>query len=118
VRVRRIATAATTIMVAIVVALAVPVSQLRTMSIVTTCCCPDPAHCHCPDHQPDRGKPHDPSMRACHRSSQEIVAPQLPSFTAPEIAIAPAPMQIVALAGARPTTPHLPPLPLEPYGPS
>lgn len=91
-RIRRIAAAASTVLVAIVVALAVPVSQLRTFSVVTACCCPDPAHCHCPDHQPDHSK--RSSMHACHKSSHEIVSPQAPAFTPPEVALAAAPARV------------------------
>lgn len=115
-RLRRATTAIATIFVAIVVALAVPVSQLRTISIVTTCCCPDPAKCHCPDHKPDHSG--NPSIRACHKSSHETVAPQLPSFSPPEVAIAiPAPRVAPSMIAAA-TLPPEAPAPDEPYGPS
>lgn len=48
--VRRAAVWLSTVGVALIVALAMPVSQLRTMSVVKACCCPDPSNCHCPDH--------------------------------------------------------------------
>lgn len=77
--------AAATVIVAIVVALSVPVSQLRTVSTVVSCCCPDPAHCHCPDHKPDHNK--TPSVRACHKTQQVTVAPQAPAFVAATIEV-------------------------------
>ncbi|MEO8552157.1 MAG: hypothetical protein ABI678_19400, partial [Kofleriaceae bacterium] len=64
-KIRRIATAAATVWVAIVVALALPVSQLRTVTTVNEkCCCPDPASCHCPPHSKDA--PGCPQMKTCH----------------------------------------------------
>ena len=104
------------IVVAIAVALSVPTSQLRTISIVTTCCCPDPTKCHCPDHKADHSKV--PSIRACHKSSHETVSPQLPSFSPPEVAIAIAPPAVAPAVLAAPRVPHAPPVPDEPYGPS
>jgi hypothetical protein len=116
VKIRRIVTAATTMVVAIVVALSVPISQLRTVAVVTTCCCPDPSHCHCPDHKPDHSK--DSTLRACHRTQQEAVAPQLPAFAPPEVAIASAPA-VVAVAIAAPiAAPHPAPAPRRPDAPS
>lgn len=113
---RRVATAASTAVVALVVALAVPVSQLRTISVVITCCCPDPATCHCPDHKPDRG--HQPSIRACHRTSHEAVAPEAPAFTAPQLALVAAPVRIAPAVFAMPSTPHAAPSPARPDAPS
>jgi hypothetical protein len=116
VRLRRYATAAATILVAIVCALAVPVTQLRTMSRITTCCCPDPSHCHCPDHEPDQ--PGTPSMRSCHRTSHDFVAPVLPAFTEPPaIALAPAERAVTLVAAALPA-PHAAPIPARPDAPS
>ena len=105
-----------TVVVAIVVALAVPVSQLRTISIVKTCCCPDPAHCHCPDQNADSSP--QPSLRACHNTEQVIVAPELPAFRAPALASAIAPaVALVAIARAIPG-PHPAPPPPRPDAPS
>ena len=113
---RRIATAASTILVAVIVAFAVPVSQLRTISVVKSCCCPDPTQCHCPDHKPDHGS--QPSMRACHNTQHINVAPQLPSFTPPVVAVAAAP-QVVAIARVSSlSNPHASPAAAPPYGPS
>ena len=116
VRLRRVATAAATLVVAIVVALAVPVSQLRTVSIVTSCCCPDPAQCHCPDHTPDHST--QPTMRTCHRTSHEVVSPGVPAFVAPVLAIASAPVREVRASHAPVAEPHAAPSLPRPDGPS
>lgn len=68
--VRRLATWVSTAVVAIVVALAVPVSQLRLLAVVASCCCPDPDNCHCPDHTPDHGD--QAKLKQCHRSADTI----------------------------------------------
>jgi hypothetical protein len=103
-------------MVAIVVALAVPVSQLRTVAIIKTCCCPDPGNCHCPDQKPD--SPSHPSMRACHNTERMIVAPELPVFRAPVVAVADVPaIAVVAVAHVIPA-PHSAPPPTRPDAPS
>jgi hypothetical protein len=114
--VRRCANAVATLVVAIAVMLAVPVSQLTTVQVVTSCCCPDPSDCHCPHQTPDHGT--QPSARPCHQQHQIIVAPQLPSFAAPtEIAIAPL-AQIVAPPVIAMIAPHAPPTPKRPDAPS
>jgi hypothetical protein len=113
---RRAAAWISTVVVAIVVAFAVPVSQLRTISIIKTCCCPDPEHCHCPDHKADSSS--QPSMRACHNTERAIVAPQLPAFRAPVIAVAAVPaVAILAVVHAIPA-PHAAPPPTRPDAPS
>ena len=115
-KLRRYATAAATILVAIVCAFTVPVAQLRTISRVTTCCCPDPSHCHCPDHKQAPGD--EPTMRACHRQSHDFVAPVLPAFVAPAVADVPAPDRAIALVPAPLRTPHAAPIPRRPDAPS
>lgn len=103
-------------MVALLVALAVPGSQLRTVSIVKECCCPDPSSCHCPDHKPDPSS--QPSMRACHNSERAIVTPQLPAFSAPAVATAAAPVALgPALVSSIPA-PHVAPPTPRPDAPS
>jgi hypothetical protein len=116
VHVRRIAARISTIVVAIIVALAVPVSQLRTISIVKACCCPDPSNCHCPDHQDD--SPSQPSMRACHNTERAVIAPQLPAFTAPIIAVVAAPAVAIVAAAPSIPAPHPAPPPTRPDAPS
>jgi hypothetical protein len=112
---RRLAATASTLLVAIVVALAVPVSQLRTFSIETTCCCPDPAHCHCPDHQPDHGPS---SMRMCHKTSHEVVSPDAPALAVPELAMAVEAPRVTARPVWTIAEPHAPPAPARPDAPS
>lgn len=112
---RRAITWISTAMVAIAVALAVPVSQLRTITVIKSCCCPDPARCHCPDHKPDSDQP---SMRACHSTEREIVAPQLPAFTPPALAIVAVPARAVVAIDHAVPAPHPAPAPTRPDAPS
>jgi hypothetical protein len=114
--VRRAAARISTVVVAIIVALAVPVSQLRTIAIIKTCCCPDPSNCHCPDHKADSSQ--QPAMRACHNSERAIVAPELPVFGAPSITVAEAPVVAVALVTPALRAPHPAPPPTRPDSPS
>jgi hypothetical protein len=116
VRIHRVAARISTIVVAIAVALAVPVSQLRTITVFKTCCCPDPANCHCPDHQND--SPSQPSIRACHNTERAIMAPQLPAFTAPIGAVAAAPVVAITAAESPIPDPHAAPPPIRPDAPS
>jgi hypothetical protein len=110
-------TAVATWMVAIGVALAVPVSQLRTIDVVTSCCCPDPDDCHCPDHQQGpAGKP--TSIGACHRSQAQLVSPQAPVFVAPELALAAPPARAAAPVVIALADPHAAPPPTQPAAPS
>lgn len=116
-KIRRIANAAATVLVAIVVALAVPVSQLRTVTTISEpCCCPDPAHCHCPTHSSD--PTHDAQLKSCHKVSHDVVAPQLPAFSSPAIADAPVVAQVVALAVISIPAPHAAPASRRPDAPS
>jgi hypothetical protein len=116
VTVRQFAVTVASALVAIGVALAVPVSQLQIRTVVTTCCCPDPSHCHCPDHKgtPDGGS----SMRACHKTQHELVSAGAPSFAAPAVAIIDLPEHgahvATPLVSSPPKTPPVP----EPTGPS
>jgi hypothetical protein len=114
--VRRCANAVATLVVALAVALAVPVSQLTTVAIVQTCCCPDPDHCHCPDHKADHGT--QSSLRACHQQREITMAPQLPSFAAPAIAIVQPALRLVAPPVLAMMAPHAPPTPKRPDAPS
>jgi hypothetical protein len=114
--VRRAAARISTLVVAIVVALAVPVSQLRTVMVVKSCCCPDPTNCHCPDHKADSTP--QPTMRACHNTERAIVAPQLPSFAAPAIVVADAPAVVAAALPPMLPAPHPAPPPSRPDAPS
>jgi hypothetical protein len=116
VRVRRVAARISTLVVAIVVALAVPVTQLRTAWVAKVCCCPDPANCHCPDHKADPSS--QPSLRACHNTERVMVAPQLPAFRAPAVVIALAPTAELAVVDHAIPAPHPAPPPIRPDAPS
>jgi hypothetical protein len=105
-----------TAMVAIVVALAVPVSQLRVASAGEACCCPDPDSCRCSDHEADPSS--QPSLRACHNPAPVIVAPELPAFSAPAIAVALAPAPAIAVVEHAVQAPHPAPPPRRPDAPS
>jgi hypothetical protein len=115
-RFRARSTAIVTWIVTCVIALAVPTTQLTTFSTKTTCCCPNPANCHCPDHKADHSD--KSTIRACHRTSHDSIAPTLPSFVSPaevavDMPVAETPVALVALPA-----PHDEPEPLEPTGPS
>lgn len=112
----RIATAASTIVVAIALAIIVPVAQLHTVSNTTECCCPDPDRCQCPDHKPDDATA--PMMKACHKTSQDVVAPVLPAFVAPAVEVASAPREIAVAAVFPLAAPHPAPALQRPRGPS
>jgi hypothetical protein len=105
-----------TALVAIVVAVAMPVSQLRTVSIVKECCCPDPAKCHCPDHELESSQ--QPSLRACHNTEEAVIAPQLPVFSVAVAALAVVPAITAAVVEHPLRSPHPPPLPRRPDAPS
>jgi hypothetical protein len=116
VSIRGALSAAATCIVAIVVALAVPVSQLRTVSTVVTCCCPDPTHCHCPDHKPDHNK--KPSMSACHKTQHVTAAAQAPAFVTEMIEIASNARPVVRTTFPEPPMPRPDTWADEVYGPS
>jgi len=114
--VRRTVAWISTLVVAIVVAFAVPVSQLRTVTIIKTCCCPDPARCHCPDHHTAPSR--QPAMRACHNNERAVVAPELPAFHAPAT-VRPAAIALVVIALDHAiVAPHPSPTPTRPDAPS
>jgi hypothetical protein len=106
------------VLLAIVVALGVPVSQLQMSTSYVTCCCPDPANCHCPDHKPDHSKSSEPKMRACHRVHHDLVSPEAPTVAATASAIADAPMRPAPGVVFPLYAPHAPPAPADPDGPS
>jgi hypothetical protein len=116
VRLRRLVTAASTIVVAIVLAICVPVSQLHTVATQTECCCPDPDQCKCPDHQPDEGG--QPVMRACHKTQHQYVAPVLPAFVAPVIAVVDRPEPVALVPAFVLPVPHAAPPLRRPDAPS
>ena len=106
-RIRKLTHAAATVVVALIVALAVPVSQLRTISVVTECCCPDPAKCHCPDHKPDHSKL--PSIRACHKSVELASPAPAPAAAHVVVAIELSPAVVTGVIEHVMQSPHVPP---------
>jgi len=66
-------------MVAVIVILAVPVTQLRLVTVTHQCCCPDPDNCHCPE---DKDAPSDTSIKACHESNVIVASASAPVFVA------------------------------------
>jgi hypothetical protein len=115
VNLRRALTAASTILVAVVLALCVPLAQLRVADVGPDCCCPDPAKCKCPDHQP---APDVPSMRACHKNLPDAVAPSLAAFVPPMIPSTIEPARVAVLVIPPLDQPHPPPAPRRPDAPS
>jgi len=82
-----------TMLAAVIVMITVPVSQLRTIAVTTECCCPDPTRCI-----------------VVGSSASEVVA-------APMVIVA-APALRVATAEYALRSPHAPPSPARPPGPS
>lgn len=116
VRLHRLVTAAATIIVAIVLAIFVPVAQLQTIADQPSCCCPDPHKCKCPEHKP--ADPMNTTMRACHQDAPAIEQAQLPAFVAPELASVDAPARALVLAPSPLPVPHAAPAPRRPDAPS
>jgi hypothetical protein len=102
--------------IAVIVMFALPVSQLRTISITVECCCPDPTKCHCPDHDEDSGQ--QPSIKACHKSSQAFEAPAVPPFMPAVVEAVSVPARAIATVDHLLTHPHQPPSLDAPRGPS
>jgi hypothetical protein len=113
---RRLVTAASTIVVAIVLAICVPVSQLHTIGTQTQCCCPDQSHCKCPDHKPDDGG--EPVMRACHKTQETFVAPVLPAFIEVELVAIEVPEPVAIVPAFVLPAPHPAPTLRRPDAPS
>jgi len=102
--------------VALLLALTVPVSQLRTVMIEQSCCCPDPASCHCPDGGGAKGD--QPQLEACHQDTQAHVAPVLPAFARPALLALRDPAMRAASIIHVLDVPHAPPPPPRPAAPS
>ena len=101
---------------AMLVMVAVPVSQLRTISVRVECCCPNPARCHCPEHAtPFSGQA---SMKACHKSSEVVAGTLLPEFQAPRALTMHEPPRRIAIVQVPLRSPHAPPSPARPPRPS
>lgn len=113
---RQLVTAASTIVVAMLLAISVPVSQLHTVGVQTQCCCPDPDHCKCPGH--DEGQPSQPAMQPCHKTQREFVSPVLPAFVPPAIEIVVALEPVSFEPVFTHAAPHPQPAPRRPDAPS
>lgn len=112
---RAFVTATTSIAIAIMLSVIVPVAELRIANDQATCCCPNPKICKCKDHQ---GDPSAPSMRACHKSPDDLIRAELPQFVPPTvIAVVHPALPIVHAAVALPS-PHPAPELRRPDGPS
>ena len=105
-----------TLMTAVVVLLALPTSQLRTIAEKVACCCGNEAHCHCPDHKAPPSD--DDSMRACHKTAELLASPTAPELTPPVIAMAIAPAPVASAIAHVLPDPHAPPSLERPRGPS
>jgi hypothetical protein len=113
---RRYASPIATLLVAICVALAVPVSQLRMSYVTVECCCPDAARCHCPDQKPDPSK--CPAMRTCHKWEHVTTIPSPPAFARSEAVVAIVQPRVIRVERSVPSVPSPSPRFEEPYGPS
>ena len=106
--------ACTSIAVAIMLSVIVPVAELRIAEDQPTCCCPNPETCKC-KHQ---GDPSAPSMRVCHSNHTDLNRAELPAFVAPAIIKAAQVEQPAMLAHVALPAPHPTPAPHRPDGPS
>ena len=104
------------IMVAVIVVIALPVSQLRTVSVYVECCCPDPDRCHCPD--PGKPVPGQSTMNDCHKSSQVIAISAASELQAPPPQPVPSPARCALAIEFPVRLPHEPPSPDRPPAPS
>lgn len=113
---RPVAHALYSMIVAVIAMIAVPVSQLRTISVQLECCCPDPTKCHCSEHP---GAPAgQAAIKECHKSSETFVGPSAPECARPvALSTAPSSERITTLQFPL-TSPHEPPNPARPPGPS
>lgn len=104
------------IVVAFAVIVVLPVSQLRLVTVITECCCPDPDHCQCPDHKPG-DSPHG-TLEPCHRTVNTIESAGIPNF-APVVTVTELvpPRALVAVHHSH-ATPHDPPILERPSAPS
>jgi hypothetical protein len=104
------------ILVAVIVMIALPVSQLRTVSVYVECCCPDPTRCHCPE----SGKPvpGQSTMNDCHKSSQVIASSAASELQGPAPLAVPSPARRTLAIEFPVRLPHEPPNPARPSAPS
>lgn len=113
---RRIATAASTIVVAFVLAVFVPIAQLQIFVDAPPCCCPNPKICKCHDH--DKGDPGQPTLRACKQVPDAVAQAPLPAFVTPVLEVDIAPARILGEVHVALADPHPAPAPRRPDAPS
>ena len=87
-----------------------------TVEIDRSCCCPDPDECHCPGH--DEHDDGAPAMESCHVTVVAIAAAGLPSFEPTVQPAVRAPDIAARVVHVTPASPHAPPVPDRPRGPS
>jgi hypothetical protein len=107
-------TAATTVIVAIALAVLVPIAQLQTVVEKAPCCCPNPKTCKC-KHD---GDPTQPTMKTCHQKAPDVARTTLPSFVPPAIAHVVAPSRVMIAIVSPLPDPHPSPAPRRPDAPS
>ncbi|HUS28984.1 MAG TPA: hypothetical protein VMZ53_10745 [Kofleriaceae bacterium] len=110
---RALLTAATTVIVAIALAVLVPVAQLQTFVEKDACCCPNPKACKC-----NHDDPAQPTMKTCHQKAPAIASTTLPSFVPPEVTDVVAPSRALIAINAPLPDPHPAPAPRRPDAPS
>jgi hypothetical protein len=95
---------------------ALPVSQLRLITVIIECCCPDPDHCNCPDHPTSNGS--HSTMLPCHKSVDTLESASAPSFTPDLVVVELVPARALVAIHHTHATPHEPPSPERPSAPS
>jgi hypothetical protein len=117
-RSRRTFALSTLFQIAVVLALlaALPVSQLRLLSYIVDCCCPDPDHCSCPDHPSAQGT--HSKMVPCHKTVDTLESAGTPSFTPGFVITELVPARALVSIHHTYATPHEPPSLERPSAPS
>lgn len=103
------------IALAVLVAVALPLGNLRTERVEIHCCCPSIERCKCPDHDTP---PAAPTMQACHRTLDTFSTPAIAAFVPPHRAATTVAQVVTVVAHAPLPIPHAPPTPRRPDAPS
>lgn len=103
------------IALAVVVAIALPLGNLRTQRVELHCCCPSVEQCKCPDHDTP---PAAPTLGACHRTLDTFATPAIAAFVPPVRAMTTVVQRMTVVAHAALPLPHAPPPPRRPDAPS
>lgn len=106
--------ATTSIAVAIMLSVIVPVAELRIADEQPACCCPSPQICKC-KHQGDSSAP---CMRVCHSKQTSLARAELSVFVPPIIDVVERTEQPVDVVIAALPSPHPGPAPTRPDAPS